>query len=50
MHLLVFGALLGVQSGRQAEVFNSFEMLFNDLETDSPTLDEDYLKQKSEQR
>jgi len=47
----IFGALLGVQSGRQAEVFNSFELLFTGTEggAEAPKLDEDYLKQKSEQ-
>eukprot|EP00039_Didymoeca_costata_P023651 m.7811 g.7811 ORF g.7811 m.7811 type:complete len:305 (+) comp3780_c0_seq1:133-1047(+) len=40
----VFGALLGVHSGRQAEVFNSFELVF-----EGTALDTEYLRQKSEQ-
>jgi len=40
----VKGALLGVQSGRSVEIFNSFELLFNGNE-----LDVEYFQEKTEQ-
>ena len=48
----VFGALLGVQTGRKVEVFNSFELIFNPGATpEAPmVMDPVYLKDKAEQR
>lgn len=45
---LVFGALLGVQKGRQVEISNSFELAV-DIVNDSAVLDKEYFSAKEEQ-
>ena len=45
---LVFGALLGVQKGRQVEISNSFELAV-DIVNDSAVLDKEYFSVKEEQ-
>lgn len=45
---LVFGALLGVQKGRQVEISNSFELAV-DIINDSAILDKEYFSAKEEQ-
>lgn len=49
--MVVFGALLGVQTGRKVEVFNSFELIFEPGATpEAPmVMDPTYLKEKAEQ-
>jgi len=44
----VIGVLFGVQSGRSIEVFNSFELLFNQVDG-HVVLDPEYIKTKQEQ-
>jgi COP9 signalosome complex subunit 6 len=44
----VIGALFGVQSGRNVEVTNSFELVYNIIEG-AVVIDTDYLKAKQEQ-
>lgn len=44
----VIGALFGVQSGRNVEVTNSFELVYNVIEG-AVVIDTDYLKAKQEQ-
>ncbi|KAL6049460.1 COP9 signalosome complex subunit 6 [Balamuthia mandrillaris] len=44
----VIGALMGVQSGRNVEIFNSFELVYNEVEG-AVVIDLDYLKRKQEQ-
>eukprot|EP00041_Stephanoeca_diplocostata_P024693 m.632127 g.632127 ORF g.632127 m.632127 type:complete len:340 (-) comp22577_c0_seq3:4055-5074(-) len=44
----VIGAILGVQNGRQVEVFNSFELLFT-VADGVATIDNEYLDQKAAQ-
>lgn len=44
----VFGALLGVQKGRQVEISNSFELAV-DIVNDSAVLDKEYFSAKEEQ-
>ena len=48
----VFGALLGVQKGRQVEIFNSFAFLLQDEQVDGKTkrlIDEQYFQEKIQQ-
>lgn len=45
--LRVFGALLGVQEGRNVEVFNSFEIVVTDLDNQL-VLDTQYMERKLE--
>lgn len=45
---VVFGALLGVQKGRQVEISNSFELAV-DIVNDSAVLDKEYFSAKEEQ-
>jgi len=42
----VFGALLGIQSGRNVEIYNSFELVYNDQ---SKSLDLQFLTEKEKQ-
>eukprot|EP01121_Diplochlamys_sp_Union-15-3_P003353 TRINITY_DN131_c0_g1_i3.p1 TRINITY_DN131_c0_g1~~TRINITY_DN131_c0_g1_i3.p1 ORF type:complete len:235 (+),score=27.77 TRINITY_DN131_c0_g1_i3:70-774(+) len=44
----VFGALLGIQSGRRVEVFNSFELIVTEVDGSS-VVDTAYLTRKKEQ-
>ena len=44
----MFGALLGVQKGRQVEISNSFELAV-DVIDDSAILDKEYFSAKEEQ-
>jgi len=44
----VIGALFGVQSGRNVEIFNSFEIVYTEVEG-SIVLDTEYVKTKQEQ-
>lgn len=44
----MFGALLGVQKGRQVEISNSFELAV-DIVNDSAVLDKEYFSAKEEQ-
>jgi len=44
----VIGALLGVQNGRNIEIFNSFELVYHTLEGNI-VIDTDYMKAKQEQ-
>lgn len=44
----VLGALLGIQSGRNIEILNSFEFLFS-INDNALTIDLDYLRKKQEQ-
>ena len=46
--LLVFGALLGKQEGRNIELFNSFELQWDQIEHDA-VINMDYYKAKEEQ-
>ncbi|XP_014227585.1 COP9 signalosome complex subunit 6 [Trichogramma pretiosum] len=45
---LVYGALIGKQKGRNIEIMNSFELLFNVIE-DNVVIDRDYYNTKEEQ-
>jgi len=46
----VVGALLGIQTGRSVEIFNSFELVFNiDAKTKEVNIDPKYLTKKQEQ-
>jgi COP9 signalosome complex subunit 6 len=44
----VIGALLGIQTGRQIEIFNSFELVFNVVDG-AIVIDQTYLHKKQEQ-
>ena len=44
----MFGALLGVQRGRQVEISNSFELAV-DIVNDNAILDKEYFSAKEEQ-
>ncbi|RUS21155.1 COP9 signalosome complex subunit 6-like protein [Endogone sp. FLAS-F59071] len=44
----VIGALLGIQTGRDVEIFNSFELLFH-LDTGAVVIDMEYFKDKQDQ-
>lgn len=44
----VIGALFGVQSGRSVEIFNSFEIVYTEVEG-SVIIDTEYVKAKQEQ-
>jgi len=44
----VLGALFGVQSGRNVEIFNSFELVYTEVEG-ALVIDTDYVKTKQEQ-
>ena len=46
--LLVFGALLGKQEGRNIELFNSFELQWDQIDNDA-VINMDYYKAKEEQ-
>src|SRR5690349_12211675 len=44
----VIGALFGVQSGRNIEIFNSFELVYTEV-AGTIVIDTDYVKTKQEQ-
>jgi len=44
----VIGALLGIQNGRNVEIFNSFELVYNIVDS-VPVIEQKYLQTKTEQ-
>lgn len=48
MFVVVYGALIGKQKGRNVEIMNSFELVFSVIDEDI-VIDRDYYNMKEEQ-